>query len=118
MSNHCRLLVSLPFAALLPLLASLPAWADAPKMGDANRLLPLEARRMDVANTLDSLNTISNQINRQAMGEDEASPNIADALSLPWLEGMLDDEGNVNLPLGITVFDTMGDFSVGIGSDF
>jgi hypothetical protein len=39
-------------------------------------------------------------------------------LDMGFLEGLVDENGDVDLPLGITIFDAMGATSVGFGGEF
>ncbi|NJL44892.1 MAG: hypothetical protein HC922_02335 [Leptolyngbyaceae cyanobacterium SM2_3_12] len=64
-----------------------------------------------------SLDQLAREMQRRM--ESGAEPASAiDIAQFPWLDALLDDNGEVNLPLGITVFDTMGATSVGFGSKF
>lgn len=65
-----------------------------------------------------NLAQISNRINRRVNPPDPDTFKISDIIQTPILDGLLDENGQVNLPLGIRVYDTMGDLSVGFGSDF
>ncbi|MGB5972429.1 MAG: hypothetical protein WBG38_03880 [Nodosilinea sp.] len=48
--------------------------------------------------------------------ESSSTSSVTD--SLPFLDDLIDESGELNLPLGLTVYDTMGTTSVGIGSEF
>ncbi len=67
----------------------------------------------------DSLNRVADELNQQ-VGRQESSgiTDLAESLNLPILNGLVDESGEVNLPLGLTVFDAMGTTSVGFGSKF
>ncbi|MBD1875920.1 hypothetical protein H6F75_20775 [Nodosilinea sp. FACHB-131] len=67
----------------------------------------------------DSLNRVANQLD-QRVGRQESSgiTDLAESLNLPILNDLVDESGEVNLPLGLTVYDAMGTTSVGFGSKF
>jgi len=46
------------------------------------------------------------------------TPSLLDSLDLPGLEEIIDHRGNLKLPLGLTVYTTLGDTSVGFGTNF
>lgn len=64
-----------------------------------------------------SLNRLANEIQRR-VEPGGGQVDAIDTSQFPWLDALLDDNGEVNLPLGITVFDAMGATSVGFGSKF
>ncbi|MGF1570154.1 MAG: hypothetical protein ACFCVD_19135 [Nodosilinea sp.] len=66
----------------------------------------------------DSLNRLAERLNLQIRAGDDDTTTITDALQSPLLDGLVDENGDVNLPLGLTVFDAMGATSVGFGSKF
>lgn len=103
------------FSLLSALILNLPAYADA--QNDATDLLPLETRRLVVEANPDIYSTAAHQINTYDPEQSESS-GLADLLGAGFLEGLVDENGEVDLPLGITVFDAMGTTSVGFGSDF
>ncbi len=61
---------------------------------------------------------LAEQINHRLRHSEPSSPSILDVLPLPFLEDILDEEGNLHLPMGLTVYNTMGDTSVGFSSEF
>lgn len=67
----------------------------------------------------DSLNRIANELDQQ-VGRQESSgiTDLAESLNLPILNSLVDESGEVTLPLGLTVYDAMGTTSVGFGSRF
>ncbi|PZV09981.1 MAG: hypothetical protein DCF32_01030 [Leptolyngbya sp.] len=67
----------------------------------------------------DSLNRVANELNQQ-VGRQESSgiTDLAESLNLPILNDLVDESGELNLPLGLTVYDAMGTTSVGFGSKF
>lgn len=84
----------------------------------AARLMPLEERELGESRDTSDFSGVATRINDN-LGESDSQPaEVLDPQDLPIVQGLLDDEGNVNLPLGVRVYDTMGDPSVGFGSDF
>ncbi|MBD2231624.1 hypothetical protein [Phormidium tenue] len=67
----------------------------------------------------DSLNRVASELD-QRVGRQESSgiTDLAESLNLPILNDLVDESGEVNLPLGLTVYDAMGTTSVGFGSKF
>lgn len=67
----------------------------------------------------DSLNRIAGELDQQ-VGRQESSgiTDLAESLNLPILNDLIDESGELNLPLGLTVYDAMGTTSVGFGSKF
>jgi hypothetical protein len=65
------------------------------------------------------LRAVAHTINT-ASGEDETEDpvDISDFVDLSFLEQFVDEEGNIDLPLGITVYEAMGTTSIGFGGDF
>lgn len=66
----------------------------------------------------DNLEVVAEQINRSMGATDDSTETVMDLIDSSFLDGLVDENGEVKLPLGITVFNTMGDMSVGFGSDF
>lgn len=62
------------------------------------------------------LNQLATRIAEQVEGTD--TPSLLDSLDLPGLEEIIDHRGNLKLPLGLTVYTTLGDTSVGFGTNF
>jgi hypothetical protein len=50
--------------------------------------------------------------------EGKAVSTAPDSLDLPGLEHIIDHRGNLRLPLGLTIYTTLGDTSVGFGTNF
>lgn len=95
---------------------SLPAYAG--PNGAAVHLLPLEQRQITAEIDHGRFRDAADEINA-LMGQDEGDfTDISDVIGSDVLDSFLDEDGNVNLPLGITVFSTLGDPSIGIGGDF
>lgn len=103
------------FSLLSVLAMSLPAEAN--PRDNAAQLLPLESRSVIVQVDPDLYKSVAYEINTDEPTQSD-SRGIADALGAGFLEDLVDDNGDVNLPLGITVFDAMGTTSVGFGGDF
>ncbi|MEO0534894.1 MAG: hypothetical protein AAF215_13640 [Cyanobacteria bacterium P01_A01_bin.123] len=107
---------------------AVPAWADTPQTStqpqsnSAAVLYPLEMREMEIETDATLTTTVASQINRSIRGEADTEPDILDALGSPELDALIDnlvdDNGDVNLPLGLTFYDTMGDPSFGFGRRF
>lgn len=66
----------------------------------------------------EALNQAAYRLNRNLNQANTADPYALEALDLPFLDDLLDDEGNLQLPMGLMIFNTMGDTSVGFGSKF
>lgn len=65
------------------------------------------------------LNAVASNINHPNQGSDEDdTPDIGDLIDLSFVEQFIDEDGNVDLPLGITVYEAMGQTSIGFGTDF
>lgn len=65
------------------------------------------------------LNAVASNINRTNQGSDEDdTPDIGDLIDLSFVEQFIDEDGNVDLPLGITVYEAMGQTSIGFGTEF
>ncbi|MGG6239000.1 hypothetical protein ACQ4N7_10200 [Nodosilinea sp. AN01ver1] len=67
----------------------------------------------------DRLNRLANEVDQQ-VGPQEGGGigELADSLQMPFLNDLVDESGEVNLPLGLTVYDAMGTTSVGFGTKF
>lgn len=94
-----------------------PAWAEptleppvAVSMTDVLQAAPHSA---------DHLNHLAGRIQRRmtATNSPEAMTTL-DFSQIPVVGDLLDEEGNLDLPLGLTVYNTMGDTSIGFGSKF
>lgn len=83
----------------------------------ANNLLPLETRSVGIETDAGIFQSVTNDINNSNRSASENSENT-DVLGAGFLEDLVDEDGNVELPLGITVFEAMGTTSVGFGGDF
>ncbi|WP_204140166.1 hypothetical protein [Halomicronema sp. CCY15110] len=65
------------------------------------------------------LNAVASSINQADQpGQADATPDIGDLVDLSFVEQFLDEDGNVDLPLGITVYEAMGQTSIGFGTEF
>jgi hypothetical protein len=95
------------------------AHADSPEANNdlANNLLPLETRSIGIEANPNLFKSVADEF---VVNGPDASGNFAgrDVLGAGFLEGLVDENGDVDLPLGITVFDAMGTTSIGFGGDF
>jgi hypothetical protein len=82
--------------------------------GVSTQLLPLENRSLVIEVDADHLQTAAEEINTSTFGGKETSGNVLD---LGETLG-IDEDGGTRLPLGIRVFSTLGDPSIGFGGDF
>ena len=64
------------------------------------------------------MNRLVENIEHSMQPENNGITTIEDVLQSPALDGLLDERGDVNLPLGLTVYDAMGATSVGFGTKF
>ncbi|MEM8543695.1 MAG: hypothetical protein AAGF66_06860 [Cyanobacteria bacterium P01_H01_bin.119] len=85
-------------------------------------LYPLEARQLEIEPDDTLMTTAASQINSTVGSSNAQGVDILDAIGSPELDalidGLVDENGDVALPLGLTVFETMGDPSVGFGGRF
>lgn len=95
---------------------SLPAHAE-PNDG-SSQLLPLEAQNITVETDPNRLESVENDINSSARPGNEDSEDITDAIGADFVDDIVDEDGDVKLPLGLTVFSTLGTPSIGFGGDF
>lgn len=65
----------------------------------------------------ESLNRLADEVGQQ-VGPQENTDDSSESLQIPLLDDLLDESGELNLPLGLTVYDAMGTTSVGFGSKF
>lgn len=65
------------------------------------------------------LSRLANEMGQQ-VGPQEVSENndFLESLNIPLLDDLLDESGELRLPLGLTVYDAMGTTSVGFGTTF
>ena len=120
-------------------LSILATSSHAQATGTAADLLPLESPNINVhplPNQLKALQTVStwgkpeahyspdllqsvaHNINSANQPDVENTPDISDLIDLSFIEQFIDEDGNVDLPLGITVYEAMGTTSIGFGGDF
>ncbi|MDB9526615.1 hypothetical protein PN498_11485 [Oscillatoria sp. CS-180] len=94
---------------------SMPVHADS--VDNADKLLPLETRSVVLEADPNLYATVAEDIN--AHSREQADPaDDAEVLGADLLNQFVDEDGDVNLPLGLTVFEAMGTTSVGFGGDF
>lgn len=67
----------------------------------------------------DRLTGLANEVGQQ-VGPQSGSKNsdFLESLNIPLLNDLLDESGELRLPLGLTVYDAMGTTSVGFGTNF
>jgi len=100
-----------------------PAHAESPtsepQVDDslASNLLPLETRSVGLEMDTGMFQSVANDINQDHQAAAENSENT-DVLGAGFLDELVDENGDVELPLGITIFEAVGTTSVGFGSDF
>lgn len=121
-------------------LSVMAAAAPAQSTGTAADLMPLDPQGVSVDTIPDQLKavggvsvsvkpeatyspemlqTIANNINQANRSTDEPdTPDIGDLVDLSFFEQFIDEDGNVDLPLGITVYEAMGQTSIGFGGEF
>jgi hypothetical protein len=90
-----------------------PALAETTSDADVTHLMPLENRSFGVETDPNLLETVTEALNNSDEGVSENS-----FLTELLPDGIVDEEGTVDLPLGLTIFNTMGDTSVGFGGSF
>ncbi|MGD1943847.1 MAG: hypothetical protein ACFB0G_21340 [Leptolyngbyaceae cyanobacterium] len=112
-----RLGQALSAASLLSfLVVALPAAADTAEPDDvANQLLPLETRGMSVEVDPNLHQSAAHEINTSEPADSSTTSGLED---IGIFDEFVDENGELDLPLGITVFDSMGSTSVGVGSEF
>ena len=118
----------------------LSAGAQAQSTGTAADLLPLDSHAVAMDTLPDQLkaigpvsanvkpeatynpemlNAVASNINQANQSSDEDdTPDIGDLVDLSFVEQFVDEDGNVDLPLGITVYEAMGQTSIGFGTEF
>ncbi|MGD1862589.1 MAG: hypothetical protein ACFB0E_21785 [Leptolyngbyaceae cyanobacterium] len=64
------------------------------------------------------LQTVASNINQTNQPDDDETSDISDLVDLSFIEQFIDEDGNVDLPLGITVYEAMGTTSIGFGAEF
>ncbi|MEO0985625.1 MAG: hypothetical protein AAFY20_08760 [Cyanobacteria bacterium J06639_14] len=113
--SRCLAILSAISAVSLSLL-SLPATAE-PDRG-SSQLLPLEAQTMTVETDPHRLESVADDINTSAQPEEKDSEDITDVIGADFIDDIVDEDGDVKLPMGLTIFSTLGTTSIGFGSDF
>ena len=66
--------------------------------------------------SVNHLDDIASQIQHQVTMADD--PQARGVRPMPLLDSLMDAEGNLNLPLGIILYNTMGDPSIGFDAQF
>ena len=73
---------------------------------------------MTVETDPNRLESVENDINSSTRPQSDDSADITDAIGADFVDDIVDEDGDVKLPLGLTVFSTLGTPSIGFGSDF
>ncbi|MFH7241374.1 MAG: hypothetical protein ACHWZW_00850 [Spirulina sp.] len=115
MKTSYPLLVTLTVLGLSS--AALPAWAG------STLEPPVAVSMTDVVqstpHSADHLNHLAGRIQRRMAATDNPEAmSTLDFQQIPLVGDLLDEDGNLNLPLGLTIYNTMGDTSIGFGSEF
>jgi len=101
-------------------LLALAGWPGASVAAPMPSLPSMEVIMLEVQQRPHHFGQVAHRVNSRLHSPQDAA-DVADALSLPGLDQVLDtflnDKGQVTLPLGIRVYDTLGDPSVGFGAD-
>lgn len=94
-----------------------PAWANA-SLEAPTSVSMTEAFQVN-PHSADHLNDLAESIQRRLPLADGSVPAAPfDPRQVPLMGDWLDEEGNLKLPLGLRIYNTMGDASVGFGSTF
>lgn len=93
-------------ALLLSCAVSLPALADSslgsgPELARSSTSMS-EALPSDPLSA-EELDQLARRLNQNLGQANTPAPTALDSLDLPFIADLLDDEGNLNLPLGITI---------------
>ncbi len=85
----------------------------------AAKLTTSSTLRPEVYHHPDRLAAVASAINQASQpSATEAVPDISDVIDLSFVEQFVDEDGEVRLPLGITVYEAMGTPSIGFGGKF
>jgi hypothetical protein len=69
--------------------------------------------------SLDHLNGLAAKMGQQVGRQETREINdFLESLNIPLLNDLLDESGELRMPLGLTVYDAMGTTSVGFGTTF
>ena len=67
----------------------------------------------------DRLDRLARDLEHRVGRQDSSgTPDVTQSLDIPLLNDLLDESGELKLPLGLTVYDAMGTTSIGFGSRF
>jgi len=111
-----KLLAAATGLAALSVASSARADESPEKTNIANSLLPLEVRSVAAQTDNTRLETVANRINEPEVVQEDSSS--TDVLGADLVGDYVNESGDVNLPLGLTVFDAMGTTSIGFGGSF
>lgn len=64
------------------------------------------------------LTRFANEVGQQVGPQASSENTDLESLDIPLLDDLLDESGELQLPLGLTVYDAMGTTSVGFGTSF
>ena len=96
----------------------LPAYAN-PSLKPTARQATLMEEVVLTPERAARLNNLADEIERRmAPTNDDSVTTVDDVIQSDLLDGLLDENGEFNLPLGLTVYDAMGATSVGFGTEF
>lgn len=65
-----------------------------------------------------TLNRLAEDIQHGMHPTESGVTTVDDVIEMPWLDSLLDENGELDLPLGLRVYSTLGDTSVGFGTQF
>ncbi len=111
-----QLFASVTCLAILSVASSALASERSEKADVANNLLPLEVRSADTPVDHTLLESVADRINHPEVAPESSTE--TDVLGAGLVDDFIDENGDVDLPLGLTVFDAMGTTSVGFGGSF
>lgn len=67
----------------------------------------------------DRLDRLAAELGQQVGRQDSNDlSELTESLNIPLINDLLDESGELRLPLGLTVYDAMGTTSIGFGSEF
>jgi hypothetical protein len=111
-----RLLATAACVAILSVASSAQADDSSGKTNVASSLLPLEVRSVAAQNDDTLMGSVEDRINSPEAAQDNSE--ATDVLGAGLVDDFMNENGDINLPLGLTVFDAMGTTSIGVGGSF
>lgn len=112
-----QILIPATWLTTVALVSPTHADSSTPEVNTTSSLLPLESRSLEARADDGLFHSVSSEINNFDDGSSEQA-DITDLLGVDFLDGFVDENGDINLPLGVTIFEAMGTTSIGFGSDF